>query len=598
MRVTTRPSKRRSPGLWAAMLAAALLVSASPTGAVQPAPWTAAEDTTAAVPGDQQLVNFAHVYNFKTTGPDAEGRGTDLEFYSADVPKRDYDTGQLLDAAGNPLPGGDPPVIVTRDFSIMGSYQAGAWVFDITDPENVQFVKNIPCNQTQNDIQIKRFGDRWILALARDGNTAPCVEPSKGGTTGAGIAVFDVTDPYMFTPMYSFRTMGGAHNFTFHPTKPFGWVSTGDLPGGNNHIPVIDFTNVDEPTLAADISIQGGPHDIAFTPDGLRAYVAAENNYRIFDTTDPKAPVSITSQAIPNSGTYAHGFDPTPDRKLAVATNESLALGGFLAPGTAVCPGEGLTFYRVEGDAERNPARLGTFLASITGPVPPGDSRACTGHVGKLGNKAMTLGWYIGGVRVVDYTDPSQPKEIGAAVMPGAEVWSAKFYKGPYVYASDLRRGFDVFRWTGAQPPPWEDAAGPLPKGPPPCLTPTLVGGAGDSVLTGTSGNDVIVDTNGDNTIRGNGGNDTICTGPGNDNIVTLNGSDVVVDEGGTNRIVTGGGKDNVTTGGGRDVVKTAGGRDRVTTGAGRDQVNGGGGKDDLRSGSGKDVVRGGSGRD
>jgi len=599
MAITNKPSKPRSMSLWALMIAATVVVSASPTGAGESPRRASTDGSAAAVPGDQELVNFEHVYNFTTTGPDTEGLGTDHEFYTADVPRRDYTNGQLLDASGNALPFGAPPVIEPRDFAIMGSYLGGAWVFDITDPENVQFVKNIPCNQTQNDIQIKRFGDRWVLVLARDGSAAPCVEPVMGQASGAGIALFDVTDPYEFTSMYSFRTVGGAHNFTFHPSAPVGWVSTGDLPGGSNHIPIIDFTDVDNPTLAADIPVQGGPHDIVFTTDGLRAYVASENNYRIYDTTDPLAPVQVNSQLIPNSGTYAHGFDPTPDRKLAVTTNESLALGGFLAPSSAVCPGEGLTFYNVEGTAESNPQRLGTFLADVTGPIPPGDNRACTGHVGKLGNEAMTLGWYIGGVRVVDYSNPSQPVEIGSAVMPGAEVWSAKFYKGPYVYSSDMRRGFDVFRWTGEQPPPWEDdPAGPLPAGPAPCLTPTLVGGAGDSVLTGTPGNDVIVDTDGDNVIRGNGGNDTICTGPGDDEIKTLKGSDLVVDRGGDNRIVTGGGKDTVKSGRGRDVVRTGAGRDRVSSRRGNDTVAGGKGNDLLIAGAGRDVIRGGSGRD
>jgi uncharacterized repeat protein (TIGR01451 family) len=71
----------------------------------------------------------------------------------------------------------------------------------------------------------------------------------------------------------------------------------------------------------------------------------------------------------------------------------------------------------------------------------------------------MTLGWYRGGVRVVEHSDPSMPTEIGKAVMDGAEVWAAKFYKGPYVYASDTRRGFDVFKWTGPGPAPWEGEA-------------------------------------------------------------------------------------------------------------------------------------------
>lgn len=433
---------RMSRALPAVAIALALFASAAP---VQALPANEA-------PGDQSLVNFAHVFNFQTYGTNPTGRGTDIEFFTSDVPKRDYaNDGRLLDADGNPLPAGAAPVIVTRDFAVMGSYDGGAWVFDITDPENPQFVINILCNQQQNDVQIKQFGSKWILALARDGASNPCVSPRLGQSGAAGIALFDITDPYMFKPMYSFRTTGGAHNFTFHPTKPYGWVSTGDLPGAQNHIPIIDFTNLSAPTLAADIESLGGPHDISFSPDGLRAYVASENNYRIYDTTNPAAPVQISM--IPNNGTYAHGFDPSPDRKIAIGTNESLALGGFLVGDSTFCPGEGLTFYSIEGDREKTPVPMGHFLANVQGYGP--DDRACTGHVGKLTNDTIVTGWYIGGVRVVDFSNPNLPTEVGSAVMPGAEVWAAKFYKGPYIYAADERRGFDVFRWTGSSPAPW-----------------------------------------------------------------------------------------------------------------------------------------------
>jgi uncharacterized repeat protein (TIGR01451 family) len=419
------------------------------------------KDTEAAVP---DLSNLSHVFNFRPPSPPATSnrRGSDHEFYTALVPKRNYATGQLLDGAGNPLPLGDPPVMVVRDFAVMGSYNGGGWIFDITDPEAVQFVVNVPCNQTQNDVQLKQFGQRWVLALTRDGTGQPCVPNSFGPAGTAGIAVFDVTDPYAFTPMYSFRNTGGAHNFTFHPTKPYGWVSTGDLPGGLNHIPIIDFTNVDNPVQVADIAVEGGPHDVSFSVDGLRGFVASENNHRIYDTTNPAAPAEVSPAINPNAGTYAHGLDPTPDRTIMAATNESLALGGFFLSGSGICPGEGVTFYNIAGGMEAAPVPLGEFVADIQGPsssVP--DPRACTGHVGKMApnSKVMVLGWYRGGARVVDFSNPSMPVERAHAVMdtptPGAEVWSAKFYKGPYVYTSDTIRGFDVFKWTGPGTAPW-----------------------------------------------------------------------------------------------------------------------------------------------
>lgn len=405
--------------------------------------------------GDFSNLEPVYSYDF---GGSSGSLGTDSEFFTSEVPLRDGSGQIVLDGAG-------APILVEKDFAVIGAETHGAFIFDITDPENTSFVVKVVCNQIQNDPQLKRFGDRWVLALTQDEAGAPCLKApnfKRYGPAGAGgVALFDVTDPIVYRGIYSFATTGGAHNFTWHPTKPYGWVSTGDLPGGRNHLPIIDFTDLttaattDTPKLAADLSSVGGPHDISFNVDGTRAYVASENNVRIYDSTDPVAPVLIG--ATPTTGTYAHTAETTADGSTLVVTQESLALGGFFAPGTTVCPGEGLFFYDISGPLEASPAPLGVFYADIQGPQGINESRACTAHQGRISpnGTAMVLGWYIGGVRVVDFQNRSLPTEVGHAVLPGAEVWSARTYKGPYIYVADLVRGFDVLRWSGQGDAPW-----------------------------------------------------------------------------------------------------------------------------------------------
>lgn len=557
-------------------------------------------------PGTPELFNLEHVFNFNPVDhdpgvPPDPVAGSDLEFFTHTVPLRDYGTGAFVDEDGNPLPPGSRPVMAERDFAVVGSFQRGGYVFDITDPENPQFVTQVTCRQPRNDVGIKKFTDpstgetRVVLALTQqsgnpcgeDGggvgvqvnspealagffagtqwvSTAPVAdqradlvyagtgcspaqyvgvdvagkialvdkfagqdptdqcptftfkqkmesaeqagaiglvqvdnndEPSAGnaidsgipgleisnsdgvpirdavtsdttvnvtltdgpsdvpllGSGSGGIGVFDITDPFEWRPMYRFRTgFGGVHNFVFHPTKPFGYVSNGALPGGINRLPIIDFTDLDDPVLLPGPETEGGPHDTEFSLDGDRAYVGSENNYRIYDTTDPADPVLLSRT--PNVGSYAHGVFPTSDRDLMVTNNESLVLGGFFAPG--VCPGEGLTSYDIAGDNENQPiGPLGVYVPNVAGPSP----RPCTSHFGRFapGTKVMSLGWYIAGARVVDWSDPSNPVELASAVMPEMNTWAAKFYKGPYLYTGDIERGFDVFRWSGEGPAPW-----------------------------------------------------------------------------------------------------------------------------------------------
>lgn len=608
-------SKRTERRIRAAAAASALVIASLTT-----APGAGAQSQAA--PGDEELFNLEHVYTFNPREHDPQVddpadepyAGSDLEFFAHTVPLRDYKTGAFVDEDGNPLPEfddeGNPvePIMAERDFAVMGSYQRGGYVFDITDPENTQFVTQVTCRQDRNDVGIKKFTDpatgetKVVLALTQqsgnpcpdaggvgltvnepaelqgfhegvqwsdtgavdgqsanlvyagtgctpasyaqvaseiqgnialvddrqsaaneadqcptytffqkvrtaqeagaigfiqipqegeeptgnatavaadipaievyrtddvlaardaviDGTTVtatiedgPSLSPLRGEGSG-GIGVFDITDPYEWSPMYRLRTgLGGVHNFIFHPTKPYGYASNGALPGLINQIPIVDFTDLDNPTVLPGPETEGGVHDTEFSPDGDRAYAASENNYRIYDTSDPANPELLSRT--PNVGSYAHGVFPSSDLELMVTNNESLVLGGFLVEGTGICPGEGLASYDIT-DESQPAGPLGYYTPDVVGPA--GD-RPCTSHFGRFapGTKIQSIGWYVAGTRVVDWSDPSNPVEIAGAVLEGTNTWAAKFHKGPYVYAGDIGRGFDVFRWSGDGPAPWE----------------------------------------------------------------------------------------------------------------------------------------------
>jgi hypothetical protein len=67
--------------------------------------------------------------------------------------------------------------------------------------------------------------------------------------------------------------------------------------------------------------------------------------------------------------------------------------------------------------------------------------------------------WYMGGLRVVDITDPANPAEVGVYIDPlGNNFWGVALAEDEngdrIVLASDRDYGLFIFQYTGALPPP------------------------------------------------------------------------------------------------------------------------------------------------
>jgi uncharacterized repeat protein (TIGR01451 family) len=119
-------------------------------------------------------------------------------------------------------------------------------------------------------------------------------------------------------------------------------------------------------------------------------------------------------------------------------------------------------------------------------------------------------------------------------------------------------------------------------KGKVSCATPTIVGTAGDDVITGTSRADVIVTYTGNDQVFAGGGKDLVCTGAGADFVVGDTGGDTVIG---------GGGPDRLVGGDGGDLLKGKNGRDRLKGNAGNDVLNGGKKRDRCKGGPGADTL-------
>jgi hypothetical protein len=397
-----------------------------------------------------------------------------------------HNQGTDLELARIPVDG------VKRTFAFEGSYYDGLNVIDVTDPEHPQHVGAWDCGVGQGDVQVFRradLGGRWFLTYTQDTGypyypDSQCVKDLEAlgfhvkDADGFGTYIAEITDPYHPRAVSFLPVAQGSHNQTVHPSGRYLYNSNSDLM--TSPLPAIeiaDITDVAHPRMVGELALQTFPglgtesHDITFSHDGNRAYVAALSHGEILDTTDPAKPVSIATIVDPSLNVWhemesVHVKDPQyGEGDFLIAEDEFAG-----AEGTAQCPNGGVHVYDVTGDKETHPVPVGAFNIDQAGVAPGNDPGSayvarCTAHVFQIDHrsKLMTMGWYNAGVRVVDLsslvgvalgnTGVAGMRQVGWYRFPDSDTWAAKAVrasrKGYYIFGNDKRRGFDVYRFTG-----------------------------------------------------------------------------------------------------------------------------------------------------
>jgi len=324
---------------------------------------------------------------------------------------------------------------------------------------------------------------------------------------------------------------GGAHTITINPSGQ--WLSLNTSASGIEVVDLRNnaFTLVRKIPSA----IAASAHDIYFSRDGNTMYAAGLGSTRIIDVRDVfnREPTLIAS--VPNSPDasqgadghvvqLSHQSDTTADGRMLIVTDEkggglsntacntgaNGAVGGAhiwaLQPLDGVAKSIGATLTR--------PLKIGTWIypnptlaVDALDPVLAGlgrTERGCTIHVFRLGGNGgqsptalgqgndgydgvsrlpineMVTAHYGAGVWHIDVAAAPGPNDdsrttwgrtLGWNVMPGADTWSAKEYKG-FIYAGDMSRGFDVFTFADCDGVACIDALSAVP-GPTPTPTPT-----------------------------------------------------------------------------------------------------------------------------
>lgn len=365
-------------------------------------------------------------------------------------------------------------------YAYQGNYE-GFQVVDIREPDAPRVVSQVDCAGSQNDISVygnllitSTDSSRAFAECYRDGvRNFPRSATAPSDQTWEGIRVFDISDPSAPVYVTAVETDCGSHTHTLVPDPLAGrllvYVSsyrpaanTPDCLPPHDKISVVQVplaapqlaAVVAEPVLFPDGGFPGTPqtsatsgcHDITVYPAKGIAAGACMGEGVILDIRDPLQPRVISSMRDPNFA-FWHSATISHDGDTAIFTDE-LGGGGGPTCNDGIGPVRGANaFYDISDPAHPR------FLSYFKIPREQGSTENCVAHNGNLvpGKDVFVQAWYQGGVSVVDFSDPTHPREIGwfdrgpiaadRLVLGGS--WSAYWYRGR-IYSSDIQRGLDV----------------------------------------------------------------------------------------------------------------------------------------------------------
>lgn len=204
---------------------------------------------------------------------------------------------------------------------------------------------------------------------------------------------------------------------------------------------------------------QGGPnqcHDITLYPEIGLAGGACEGYGLLLDISDPVNPRRIDAVADSNFS-YWHSATFSNDGSMVLFTDEWGGGGQPKCRDTDPMEWGANAIFTIGDDKKMD------FKSYYKISAPQTTEENCVAHNGSLipvpGRTIMIQSWYQGGISLFDWTDPSNPVEIGyhdrGPVNPDrmemGGSWSVYWYNG-LIVNSEIARGLDIFELT---PSPW-----------------------------------------------------------------------------------------------------------------------------------------------
>ena len=358
-----------------------------------------------------------------------------------------HDLGGERGAIANDLWGWTDPE-TGREYAIMGRSDATTFV-DLTDPANPVYLGELPLTEgaTPNMWRdIKVYRDHAFVVADNAGRH--------------GVQVFDLTrlrdvtdPPATFEATAHYDGINSAHNIVINEETGFAYVvgasGGGETCGGGLHM--VDIRDPRNPVFAGCFAVAGtGNARTGYSHDAQCVrYRGPDEKYRdreiclganenalsISDVTDKEAPVALSSAGYPNSG-YLHQGWLSDDHRYFYMNDETDELAGNVS--------RTRTLVWDIGELE-DPVLVTEHLGTT----------ASSDHNLYVLGDFMYQANYLSGLRILDISNPEEPREVGFFdTVPFGEdkagfagAWSVyPYFKSGVIIVSSIKEGLFVLK--------------------------------------------------------------------------------------------------------------------------------------------------------
>jgi hypothetical protein len=373
------------------------------------------------------------------------------------------------------------------DLVIAGSYQ-GTGIFKILG--KAPYLKQLGfmvCAGGQGDISV--MGDYAVVSI-----DSPLVGPTCSledtaaadqvttaqGNAWEGIRIIDISDPTRPRYVTSVDIPCGSHTNTLLPgkKKTYAYIESYPLSGqgsdcnyaSHRKVQIVEIPN-DNPKKAKllddtiDVTPNIGCHDITTFPERNLMFGACVTQSIVWSIKNPTQPEELARITNPNIQIH-HSTAMTWDGKVLILGDETAGAVSGGGWGSSDSTAGAAWFYDVS-DPE-NPTELGHHSYPRTPPMTAGTTEEArnrwTNHnfnVIPMRNPKkylLAVSYYLGGIAVVDFSDPANPEEIGYYIDftegEPPETWSSYWYNGR-IYTNDYltQTGVGAYEFKGTTSP-------------------------------------------------------------------------------------------------------------------------------------------------